>query len=1168
MRTILVYPAAALLAVAAVVAHASQADLVRFTTTMELDQGRATALRLVAGDPTSADAVAAATWWLDHLSSLPEPGEILDVVAGPTDPEVRFILSRIASQLHDGPPADVLADLELAGPWGTFGLVELGRAQDTGDRPLPPPETPWRGPETPYRVPLRSLDGGVAVPSQLQFGGVVTVLGTFTLASAFDGYLAVEGRGSLRLAVNDQPVADLTYAGLQDPEITWYRTRLAAGHHRINVAMAPVDVASVRLSLIGADGSLPLLEPAAVESGWAQGSVTPGDPPARQALSAVASADREDLLRHVASAKLRGDPRRHEAAVRALLDADPDDAIHNLIAADYYLFAPTGAATEVDYRAAGDHLRAASGLPLQRLMAYHLALRQQRDEDADGLLDDLVTHHPDDPRVLRLRIAEAIRNGWGREAEEALARLVYSIGDRRETDRIRLDVLDAEHRWREYAALLQHLGRHDEPDLDLVADLAQNCRFELALEASERLLASVSDPDIEAEVIRLWLDHGQLDRARAATDDALTRWGPLERLVALWLETAPDEAARNERLLRVLDLRPGDVQLHSLAWDAGLVTPFWRDHTVDALALAAKQEEPAENLDSILILDQAVERVFPDGSSLYYYHGLSKALTPQGARRIGQLQQMPGLVRLRLRIVKPDGRIVVPSDVGPNTANLALRDIEPGDLVEEQYVAGVERVAPNRRGHLPPYTYRFADSDRAFGLSEYALILPADLEILVAGVFDGLEYEDVADGDLRTIRWRSRGVPPIPAEPFGPPSSELLPWVTYGFAVSWADVGNSLRERILPTLRTTPELERFAAQRLDGGDPEAGLARFVDDLLDRVEAGERLLDTGLSAGGSFSLERGNRLGITAGALAGAGWEVDLVMARPRMVAGTHLEVPSPDLFLAPVLRVTRNERTFWIDLRENRAGVGRINAILQGGDALVVPLTRPDVAPFILDELPTFPNPQLEERSALRAEVAEDGSAAVTFTMWLRDAQAEQLRQNLQSVPTDRLDMVYGRMASGLFPGATAVRGSTTDDEQMLELTLSLQLPNACDVSGTELRCRSLVVSRPLAPTLASLPERTFDLILDLPVIRSHQATIVPPDGWRVEAAPRRIQTRWGSVEESRSPADDGATISDLRLEVPAVTVSPDEYAEFARFCRAVDELMSRPPTLTRAANR
>jgi hypothetical protein len=579
MRTILVYPAAALLAVAAVVAHASQADLVRFTTTMELDQGRATALRLVAGDPTSADAVAAATWWLDHLSSLPEPGEILDVVAGPTDPEVRFILSRIASQLHDGPPADVLADLELAGPWGTFGLVELGRAQDTGDRPLPPPETPWRGPETPYRVPLRSLDGGVAVPSQLQFGGVVTVLGTFTLASAFDGYLAVEGRGSLRLAVNDQPVADLTYAGLQDPEITWYRTRLAAGHHRINVAMAPVDVASVRLSLIGADGSLPLLEPAAVESGWAQGSVTPGDPPARQALSAVASADREDLLRHVASAKLRGDPRRHEAAVRALLDADPDDAIHNLIAADYYLFAPTGAATEVDYRAAGDHLRAASGLPLQRLMAYHLALRQQRDEDADGLLDDLVTHHPDDPRVLRLRIAEAIRNGWGREAEEALARLVYSIGDRRETDRIRLDVLDAEHRWREYAALLQHLGRHDEPDLDLVADLAQNCRFELALEASERLLASVSDPDIEAEVIRLWLDHGQLDRARAATDDALTRWGPLERLVALWLETAPDEAARNERLLRVLDLRPGDVQLHSLAWDAGLVTPFWRDHT-------------------------------------------------------------------------------------------------------------------------------------------------------------------------------------------------------------------------------------------------------------------------------------------------------------------------------------------------------------------------------------------------------------------------------------------------------------------------------------------------------------------------------------------------------------------------------------------------------------
>jgi hypothetical protein len=799
-------------------------------------------------------------------------------------------------------------------------------------------------------------------------------------------------------------------------------------------------------------------------------------------------------------------------------------------------------------------------------MAYHLAMRQNREDDADALLDELIEQHPDDPRVLRLRISDALRRGWGREAEDALGRLVRQIGERREIDRIRLDVLQSEHRWRESNALLEHLGRHGDPDPDLIADLASACRMDLAQSAADRLLEQVWDPDVEAEIIRLWLDHGEVERARVATEEALRRWGPLTDLVTLWMETAPDDATRSARLAHALDLNPANVHLRSLAWELGLEEPFWSDHQIDALALAAEQEAPAENLDSILILDQAVERVFADGSSLYYYHGLSKALTPQGARRIAQMQQMPGLIRLSLRIVKPDGRVVVPADVGPDLVNLALRDVEPGDLVEEEYVAGVDRVAPNRRGHLPPYTYRFADADRAFGLSEYALILPADLELKVAGVFEGLEHEDRVDDGVRTVRWRSRGVPPIPAEPFGPPSSELLPWVTYGFAVSWTDVGDSLRERLVPILRTTPDLERFTAERLAGDDPAADLQRLVTGLLDRVEAGDRLIDAGRSAGASFSLGRGNRLGVAAGALAWAGWEVDLLMTRPRLVAGTHLEVPSTDLFVAPILRVTHTGQTFWLDLREGEAGIDRLGPVLQGSDALVVPLTRPAEPVSILAELPTFPNPQLEERSALRADLAADGSADVTFTMWLRDAQAEQLRDTLATVPTDRLDMVFGRMASGLFPGSTDVTGEVTDVDGMLMLTMAMHLPGACEAAGDALRCRSLVVARPLAPTLASLPQRTVDLILDLPVIRRHEATIVPPDGWALEATPRKIETRWGSVSETAAATEGGGVVSDLRLEIPAVTVSPDDYDEFARFCRAVDELVSRPPVITRRA--
>ena len=61
----------------------------------------------------------------------------------------------------------------------------------------------------------------------------------------------------------------------------------------------------------------------------------------------------------------------------------------------------------------------------------------------------------------------------------------------------------------------------------------------------------------------------------------------------------------------------------------------------------------------VLLLDQAVERIFADGSSLYYYHGLSRANTPVGARRASVLQPLPDAHLIKVRILKPDGSVVI-----------------------------------------------------------------------------------------------------------------------------------------------------------------------------------------------------------------------------------------------------------------------------------------------------------------------------------------------------------------------------------------------------------------------------------------------------------------------------------------------------------------------------
>jgi hypothetical protein len=522
---------------------------------------------------------------------------------------------------------------------------------------------------------------------------------------------------------------------------------------------------------------------------------------------------------------------------------------------------------------------------------------------------------------------------------------------------------------------------------------------------------------------------------------------------------------------------------------------------------------------------------------------------------------MPDGLWLNVRVIKPDGREVVPSDPSVREGAVELDDVRPGDIVEEEYVARVPANAAFRGGHLSPYVYRFADAERAFGLSEYLLLLPVEVDLNVAGNFTGLEYEEWIHDGLSAVRWRAEQMPPVPAEPFAPPDQELLPWVSYGFGVAWQDVGDAFRNRAIPMLRSSPELRRWAAPYLEGADTDTAVRDLVVAVIDEVEAGRGVLSFSSTAGESFSLRAGNRLGIVASVLVDHGWDVDLVLARPRPLAGSNLDVPTLEAFSEPLLRTTVGEREVWIDIEEQALGVDHIRPLLQGSDALVLPLTRPERAVSLEAELPTFANPELEQRVKVEAEVEPTGDARVILEMAVRGFEEERIRREVEGVPRERVEAVYRQMAVNLIPGATQVRGSLAPDDEGAVLRLDMVVPGACEPDRGGLICRSLVLARPLTPVLASLPQRHFPLVLQLPLARRHETVIATPEGWELDRPARRLETRWGTVKESLE--DDGDRWrSVLALEIPAQTVTPQEYPEFARFCQAVDELVSRPPRL------
>ena len=1145
-------------------------DILQADAAGRLLEARRRALELVATHPDSPEAMAAAGWWLDRHRVLPEPEAILEAAPETPPPGLAFVLGSIAGAIRHVPPPGTLAVAELAGPFGSFDRLDLDRHVWPADSGLPAPGTRWSPSGRPFRLEIRSRDGWIAPGSPMLQTGVYLAAWTVSAPEAMDGWLVVELDADADVELDGATLARARPMATLGPKVLWFRTRLGAGTHRLRVAMASGNVPAVRVRWLPGAGGGPALETVPATAPGAPGTsrAEPASPPAESAL-ARRPESRERALLAAALASLRQSPleerRRLERALGA--DSGPGAALAHLAMARFFLTRPTGADATVDFRRCREQLAKAGESVGAMLLERQLDLRQKRREDADALLDRLLEAAPDDPRVVVTALQRAIRNRWTREIVEALDRLAAMLPGTPTLVDLQLDGLQALDRLGEYRHRLVALAAVEPTHDGLLDRLLDTTAQAPALAVVEALRAAGDDPDLDLERVRLLLELGRRAEARRALDEARSRWGDLYRVDQLAIQIAVeggDRRAARTALEAALAHAPASVDLRTLLWRWG-GTPFFAPWRTDGLDLVEKaRRSPPEDADSVLVLDQAVERVFPDGSSLHYYHGMTLALTPQGAQQAAALNLLPGAELLRVRILKKDGRVIVPADLSAGPGN-PLSEVKAGDVVEQEYVAAIDRTGGTIRGHMSPYIYRFADSDRAFGLSEYVLLHPPDLELEIEGNLEGVERGRKTVDGLVATSFRVDQVPPIPLEPFSPPAQELLPWVTYGFGVTWETVGDIVRDRILALMPGSPELSAWAAPLLAGPSPlETRLRRLVASLVETVDRGNALLDPSSTAGVAFSLRRGNRLGILISVLRENGLATDLVLSRPLAYARTHLEVPGMDIFGVPLLKVRQGGETVWIDLAEETAGVGHIRPEFQGSDGLLLPMGDPAARCRYLETLPRFPNPDLAERIRLQGRILPDGSADLSVEINLRGERGHRMVDAVRSLPEDRVAMLYEQIASGMFTGATGVRGAILDPDGTPRLSLSLHVDGACETdAGGAMSCTQLNLARPLSDALASLPERRFPLVLQLPVVRIQETDLELPDGWTADPSPRKLETPWGRLEETRSVSG-GRLHSELRLSIPAQKVPPERYPEFARFCHEADRLMTRPVRIFR----
>ncbi|HYQ82350.1 MAG TPA: DUF3857 domain-containing protein, partial [Anaeromyxobacteraceae bacterium] len=757
----------------------------------------------------------------------------------------------------------------LLGPFGALAGLEL-------DRPFAPEagSLPARIEPAPGTVlEARSLftpDGLAALEGEPPGADIWYLAADVRLARGGRYLVGVGSGGSIRVWLDGAPIAERrAFAGY--PAAAWVvPLSLPAGTHRLLVKLARGSGrATVAVSFARDDGAPSDAESAPAAPGPTAAARPGAGPPPAWDLRALARAlepEAGPALSRLLAARDRLETDRETAkallaeAAALLPGAPPLLAARGEAQQDDPTLAERVARARAESSFA-EALRRDPGDAATRLRQAELLRAGDRLDDVEALLAGLSEPAATRPRALAVRARFLAARGFPEGAEKLLEaapgdcqarELLLELSARREA-------VDREDRLARAQAecpgglerLADHLRRRGEAAAaaDLwrrLADAAPS-RIEPRL-ALAGALAARGDPAAGAREVqaleRLWPAEARLPRRRA---DLLELAG--DRAGA---RAARERALRLDgsdlSLRRALALEDGGEVLDSLAQDGRAAVEAWK----------GSRFRPATS--SLMVLDAMAVEAHPDGAWTERIHQVIQVNDPRGVERWGEVSVPPGAELLSLRTLKPDGRILEPEEGGAGKQSASLSGLEPGDLLEVEWLRSHRARGPALPGFaVDPFFFRVEDVPLFH--STLAVAAPAGTGLEV----DAHHVEAPAprrEGAGEEVRVEARQAEALVSEPNDPGAAEYLPFVQVGAGAGREALQLAVADGFLDRTRPTLEIRELAASL---ARPPGSAAPLSGEALLRA-AYDRVTDLVEGQGGAWgepasqvlSRARGNR----------------------------------------------------------------------------------------------------------------------------------------------------------------------------------------------------------------------------------------------------------------------------------------------------------------------
>lgn len=771
------------------------------------------------------------------------------------------------------------------------------------------------------------------------------------------------------------------------------------------------------------------------------------------------------------------------------------------------------------------------------------------------------------PEVVAIRtsLIEQLRDrGYVEEADRRVAELERVLPRACAVTNIALGAARSRGRMEEVARLTERV---------MACDATSTARFMLYKvqrkydQAAEELvrLRSLADPVDDAQRVESELEQalisGDVARQRALREERSQIWfdrpGPvLDR--ADMLVAAGDRAGAIRYLSEAIEKSPHELyelrRVHEALGGAGWFEGFRKDgaEVIRAYEASGKQyQEP-----QVLVLDYTVVRVFEDGSSVDLTHNIMRVQSQEAVDESGEFSLPDGARLLALHTVKADGTRLEPDAIAGKDS-LSLPNLSPNDYVEFEMVRGEGPSSGFPGGYLGNRFY-FKSFEVPFHHSELVVLLPPGMEPVIDPRGPAPETLREEARGLTVLRWVARDSEPLSPEPLSVASREFLPSINLGVKVSWEAYVESLRDVLSDKDIVDPEAKRAVATLLEGFEEapvSARAQRLYRWVTDQIEPTDEVFG---QASAMLAARTGHRERILHYLYKLADIPSELVLVRGVEADHSEAKLPDPETYGYLLLRVHTEQGPKWLHAGARHAPFGYLP-----------PQVRGEIGLVLNEKAERVRTPDGDLEQDLRSVEAEivltaTGAAEVRVRETHRGPSAIGWRNDIEEIPEAELEARFEESyAANVVAGARLKRLSIEgrdDPEKPLVVAYDLEVASLGQRTDHEQRIPTFLPSM-LAGQYARLSTRsTTQIVAPAQAVDVHVRFVLPqgakllsaPSGEELTHAPvkgrfvQAAEVQGGRVDIRRS----------LRLSLSRV--EPEQYPEFAEFCRAVDRAEAR----------